>query len=364
MNQRLPKPIQEALARSRHAGAADVHPSADALTAFVEHSLPQRESQSVTEHLVSCADCREVVFLASGATQEQVGAAQGLVSAAPHRGWRRWWVWAPAIAAVLVIAGVVSQPRFKPGQRRPVAMAVNRPPAPPPEQSSQYAVSLSPEKAGDQAALEIDKTPALPKAAPKAARARTNQQQSGADLTEAVIASNVPKERPSAHPPAIAESASPPSSEALGIVQVPGVAAPTHNAFVGGEGQTASTFAPGPRPEVAMRAVAAPHSRWRVTTDGHLERSTASGSWTPVLADQPVTFRVVSVVGSNVWAGGGSGALFHSSDGGQNWSKQPLAGETGAIVSIRFTDASNGTVSTDGGLNWTTSDGGVTWTKE
>ena len=91
-----------------------------------------------------------------------------------------------------------------------------------------------------------------------------------------------------------------------------------------------------------MHSVSAVHP-WRITPDGHLERSTAPGNWTPVLADQPATFRVVSVVGDNVWAGGSGGALFHSSDSGQNWSKillsSPPIVETGTIVSIRFSDA-------------------------
>src|SRR5271169_63946 len=107
MNRELPKPIQEALARQT---AGDVHPSADALTAFVEHSLPLRESQSVTQHLAQCADCREVVFLASNAVEEPELVAAARVEASPRRSWRRWWVWAPAVAVVLVIAGIVSQP--------------------------------------------------------------------------------------------------------------------------------------------------------------------------------------------------------------------------------------------------------------
>ena len=82
-----------------------------------------------------------------------------------------------------------------------------------------------------------------------------------------------------------------------------------------------------------------------------------------MLADQPTTFHVVSVVGNNVWAGGSSGTLFHSSDSGETWSKQPLAGETGTIVSINFSDAAHGIITTDGGARWSTSDGGVTWIK-
>ena len=122
------------------------------------------------------------------------------------------------------------------------------------------------------------------------------------------------------------------------------------------------------KPQMAMRSVGG-RTQWRVSSDGHLEHSTTPGIWTLVLADQGVTFHVVSVVAVNVWAGGSGGALFHSSDGGQSWSKALLTSssagtETGTIVSIRFSDAEHGVVTTDGGSRWTTSDGGVTWIKE
>jgi len=117
-----------------------------------------------------------------------------------------------------------------------------------------------------------------------------------------------------------------------------------------------------------MRSAMGPRSQWRLSPDGHLEHLTAPGSWTPVLADQPTTFHVVSVVGSNVWAGGSGGALFHSRDGGQNWSQVALASlsgaESGTIVAIRFSDAEHGVVTTDGGAQWSTSDGGASWKKE
>ena len=76
MNQELPNSLREALARQ---AAGDAHPSSDVLTAFVEHSLPSRESQRITDHLAKCADCREVVFLASAAVEEPAGEEQELM---------------------------------------------------------------------------------------------------------------------------------------------------------------------------------------------------------------------------------------------------------------------------------------------
>ena len=122
------------------------------------------------------------------------------------------------------------------------------------------------------------------------------------------------------------------------------------------------------KPQMGLLPAVVTHRQWRVTSDGHLEHSTSSGTWTPVLADQPAKFHAVSVVGDNVWAGGSGGVLFHSSDGGQTWNKNQLSApanvETGTIVSIRFSDAQHGVVTTDAGARWNTSDGGATWTKE
>ncbi len=108
--------------------------------------------------------------------------------------------------------------------------------------------------------------------------------------------------------------------------------------------------------------------QWRITADGHLERAQSGGNWTPVLADQPVAFRVVATVGDNVWAGGNHGALFHSTDRGQSWNKVTLGAkgqpEPGAIISIHFDNLSQGIVSADSGTTWSTSDGGHTWIKQ
>jgi len=114
------------------------------------------------------------------------------------------------------------------------------------------------------------------------------------------------------------------------------------------------------------RALTAAHPGWRVTAEGHIEHLTPDG-WVRMLADQTSAFRVVSVVGSDVWAGGTGGALFYSSDGGQHWKKASLTtangAETAAIVSIRFDDSQHGVVVTDSGAQYATSDGGANWTK-
>ena len=79
-------------------------------------------------------------------------------------------------------------------------------------------------------------------------------------------------------------------------------------------------------------------------------------------------FRAVSANGSEVWAGASGGLLYHSVDGGANWTRVvPSAlgsSLSGDVVAIEFTDAEHGKVSTSASEIWITSDGGKTWSKQ
>ena len=76
-------------------------------------------------------------------------------------------------------------------------------------------------------------------------------------------------------------------------------------------------------------------------------------------------FRAVSANGLDVWAGGSAGALFHSADAGDHWTRiLPLSGSTlltTDITSIRFSDLQNGTITTATSEVWTTTDAGRSW---
>jgi hypothetical protein len=80
------------------------------------------------------------------------------------------------------------------------------------------------------------------------------------------------------------------------------------------------------------------------------------------------TFRAVTAAGSEVWAGGSAGALYHSLDAGNHWTRvvPSAAGTvlTGDIVSLEFPDSQNGRVTTSTPEVWTTSDSGQTWQKQ
>ena len=59
--QNVPKIVRE---RLKAAPPATEHPDANALTAFAERVLPERERALVFDHLARCGDCRDVVALA------------------------------------------------------------------------------------------------------------------------------------------------------------------------------------------------------------------------------------------------------------------------------------------------------------
>jgi hypothetical protein len=145
---------------------------------------------------------------------------------------------------------------------------------------------------------------------------------------------------------------------------------------------------------VAYTAVA-PALRWSIGSDGSLQRSFDQGAtWQSVDVNaNPVSFtdatsiqiagktshakarkmpslmfRAVAAIGSDGWAGGSSGALYHSSDAGDHWARvMPSSSDvilTGDVVSLEFIDMQHGKVSTSTAEVWTTSDAGQTWQKQ
>ncbi len=81
-------------------------------------------------------------------------------------------------------------------------------------------------------------------------------------------------------------------------------------------------------------------------------------------------FRAVSVTSNagEVWAGGSGGALYHTWDGGNRWSRvspsDAASTLTGDIIAIQFSNPRNGIVTTSTTEVWTTLDAGQTWHKQ
>ncbi len=82
----------------------------------------------------------------------------------------------------------------------------------------------------------------------------------------------------------------------------------------------------------------------------------------------PLFFRAVSAAGADVWAGGTGGALYHSQDGGNHWTRIVPAsagtGLTGDILTLEFPDPQHGRLSTSTSELWITADAGQTWQKQ
>jgi hypothetical protein len=140
-----------------------------------------------------------------------------------------------------------------------------------------------------------------------------------------------------------------------------------------------------------------PIPSWNISSDGGLQRSFDQGkTWqdvdvtansaTAMASAQPgnsssaefekvekkqaaaPTFRTVAAMGPEVWVGGIAGVLYHSVDAGGHWTRVvPIWGGavlSGDIVSVEFSDAQHGKITTSTSAVWTTSDDGETWQKQ
>lgn len=99
--EQLPKIVQQ---RLRGPAQPGVHPDPDLLTAFAEKSLNDRERARVLEHLVECADCREVLSLA------MPGIEPALAPGPERSNWLSWPVlrWGALAACVVVVGAAVT----------------------------------------------------------------------------------------------------------------------------------------------------------------------------------------------------------------------------------------------------------------
>jgi hypothetical protein len=369
MNQNLPKPMLDALARQ---ALPTEHPSVDVLNAFAENALAGDEYRSIADHLARCSECREIVFLSVGAAdepsqvEEHVAAAYGT-----RRKWMPRLVWGASIAAAVLVFGSAmtlwrskSAPSGMPMASRTVAIPAAQP-------AEQAELATAPQTTTEVAAIRPIEKPQA-----KTARSRNVAPQGaetlGMGASAGIVAGAVPAPAKAAPAKTVkADSitiATSDTAATIGTAATTAPATPHVNSFAATQGGPLAA-APGSVDTLLLSRQAAVRSMraanlWRITDDGHLEHSTAQG-WTRILADQKATFRVVSVVGNQVWVGGSGGALLHSHDDGQNWEEvalnTPTGRETSTIVSIKFEDLQHGTVTTSNGTRCTTTDGGGSW---
>ncbi|HEX4427072.1 MAG TPA: YCF48-related protein [Terriglobales bacterium] len=404
----LPKIVRQRLRSGAKPGG---HPQPDLLTAFAEQTLTGRERTRVVEHLSRCEDCREVVFLAIP-QPETVQIVEKVPSPA---GWLSWPAlrWGAAVACMAVVGTAVTlfhhdharqalsqssgseQPQ-DPAAAPAVATSSDRvrdkelrqsPPASEDRQSDEFVAKAAPPERPSRNAMTA--TPRIPM---QFSRSRQiNGSETGA-LSEGLAASapaapsaNLMKKTANLQDQVAASGNSPKVSDANETAEVQAAAQDIARAAVAGKDSpvpsdraltsaqvspsrsdlNGARYSSSAKKELA-HAPAASSPRWMLAPGGILQRSFDGGkSWETIAGTDKTSFQAFSAVGSEVWAGGADGLLYHSSDAGLNWirirpqaSGQPL---TAAIRGVQFSDTQNGKVTTVNGETWTTSDAGKSW---
>lgn len=463
------------------------HPDADALTAFAERSLSDRERMAVLEHISRCGDCRDTVALALPEVDP------GTIVLRPvHRPWFAWpalrWGFAAAGLAVLATLGVVQyrhRAQTNANAARPSSFAapqtqaqaqLQMPPAvqPPAEQLANNA-AVFPDQAKARSARSDTKSggaagprviPADKRRERDADRGKDNdglmataggpvvygqtrvpsnppsggvggplaqhqnaplqwqQAPAAAKAYVPVPAVNQPNAAPAASPaPQAAETVEVQAANAqvnpeaaTTLPRTSGEAAAEDDSglrrakpvdaavLANGAGQaqaaSGSLGVDGRNFTQLVKMSSIPVPQWTINPAGGLARSfDQGGTWQDVDVNAASTtsglrsydklsaiskqragenkkdlktlapiFRAVSAMGMEVWAGGSGGALYHSGDAGNHWTRVlPVAGGvnlSGDIVSLEFLDVQHGKVTTSTGESWITADDGQTWQKQ
>jgi hypothetical protein len=409
-------------------GVPRAHPDADLLTAFAEQALSSDERQCVLDHLALCSDCREVVALAlpapasvpTSATSE-IAAQADAARAVTVRAQQHWFAWSgftwhglrwAALAAGIVVAGaIILNQSKKPNQpleaRHQVENAMPEPAAPaakpaaPAQADSEFA-STAGIKPG-QKTVESGLSRQLSR------RLLNKESRVVADLKTAPAETAVTAGalRPPSMKKDLIANAAPASRGALSA-PMPSVSEPVGIAGADAAVNTRDTFlvrneaAPAiSKAKAAMpamdEAAAPPKSaeletkaafggnlrsredavnllqdatiaaQWQVAS-GALQRSLDHGAtWqTGLRSDRPLL--CFAARGNEIWAGGKAGALFHSADGGANWTQVNPSADGRAlsadVTRIEVRSSTEIVLSTSGSESWTTLDGGKTWIKK
>jgi Photosynthesis system II assembly factor YCF48/Putative zinc-finger len=396
-----------------------VHPESDLLTAFAERSLGERERRQVLEHLAQCSDCREVVSLSLPELKPASSVSSGPAKA-PWLGWPvlRWG----ALVAGVVVVGTAVTLRYQKPERGTQFTAAN-PPAPAAVmEKSAVQAQVSASTGGKAVARRRDMSDASsPRPGPlkRSDSARVNKK-SPAALVEmdrltvgakptlaAKMAEAVPSTPPLSNktdakegrPDNLRGSAGQAGaarvSSSREMVEVTGPApeeeaipgqakagkdspSKTQSAAVTGMDANRTTSPMGGSSSLPLQArnsvqlqknLVRLRPRWTLSATGALDRSLDGGkTWETVPLGSTTVFRALSALDSEIWVGGSGGALYHSSDDGQQWVQIKPAADgkslTSDIDTIEFTDARHGKLATASGETWVTTDAGESWQKK
>jgi hypothetical protein len=340
-------PLRRALALSPLEGP---HPDSDILTAFAEGKLLQRERTEVFAHLATCAECREVISVATEAAPIPAsGTKPFLLPRSTHQSSRAWLPWASIAAGIIVVcsAGLIYKQKLESRQRATVATE-NAPAIPSAANTRQKESPPPPVPAvasGNPAAGAIPsnlKTPVL-------AKESSSQKPENQELSSLAVQSGLARQNSRIQDSSAAETT---HGEILARPPAPVQAG---SAFVSAEAPRATA-------QASLAAVARPH--WRINSLGQAERSFGNEAWQAVLSNESSKMHVVSVFNGDVWIGGENTRLYHSVDNGSTWVLVALPQRDGrehVIAHIRFQTSQAGTVEAEDGVTWTTDDGGISW---
>ncbi|HUK25974.1 MAG TPA: hypothetical protein VLV49_15435 [Terriglobales bacterium] len=419
--ERLPKIVRDRLVAEAR---PEVHPDPDVLTAFSENSLRESERDDVLGHLAHCQECREALALAAPQMEmEPVAVAAVAATAAPLRKQTRWLDapmlrWGAVAAGVVVVGAAVLAYRGS-GNHSETSATANKTAAP-------VSVQFAPggDKGADQLAKVI--TPAAPQAAPQVTRSRPTRDLRASAATKSVsdedrlMAKKTPAENetvaggafaghfgdgafsrspsatgnapaaspeerdktaalpapkkelaPAAPPPPqneVATTAPSPAPQTAEVLDSSAKAESLQKAKAAPQAQVSmGAFSGGNKLDLMRQASSAITPRWVLSGDGAmLLRSTDNGkTWQNVPVASHVVLLAVDAYRSQVWAGGGGGALYHSADAGEHWVQvKPVADGkalTDDVTAIHFADLQHGSLTTLHHETWTTSDGGQSW---
>lgn len=392
----VPKIVQDRLrAASPERALSDtamvdmVHPDANLLTAFTEQALSAAERDGILQHLALCEECREVMALALPGAEVVAAPAAG--EAEPGRVIRistkargsglgmltrpsmRW----AALAAGVVIAASVLLVR--PGKlNQPVAPSVNHQTATiasttPPGSSLPVGSSSSDRVVGDNAVRDASDD---------------ERSKSGKLLSKKEPPHGLKTGRASA-PPSTGQNETVETSGDIALVspsvtsglmarnEMPAIerAKPAfpENTAPSAEANGPQTDQPASRPVAAQTSAPASLSltqnvTWAITS-GALQRSLDNGqTWQNALRADHLLLCYASH-GQDVWAGGQSGTIFRSVDGGITWAQvkpsfkdQVLSSDISRIDILGAVDGTESiAVSTSDHERWSSLDSGNTW---
>jgi Photosynthesis system II assembly factor YCF48/Putative zinc-finger len=296
------------------------HPEPDLLAAYAENSLSRDDRQGLLTHLSACADCRDALYLAMPEFDSQP------VLKPSYKSPRLAVRWATLAASVIVVGAVLVADRGILYQHSPRVQTY----------------SAAPEQKVAELKEPVADRPAA-----------------AAPAIDAVAKNRPPMKHMTAKPQASMQF------DQSGQVHFSSPQA----AVSGGNQATADAAAVAARvsPKAMVVSPAASAAKmisqadWGLSPTGQVQRSIDSGkTWQIVPVGETKSFRAITALRDDIWVGGNSGALYHSADSGQSWTKMaPVCADD--ITHIEFSDPPNGLVNTANGQVWSTSDGGRSW---